>query len=276
MKRYLSMLGNYLLYLTVIILVIFLYNIVIDPVLGWGQFGKGKNIPIQVFMVLVITIALSAIVYAIKYRLLKQTPVSFWRLSSFSPISPSFSVHMITIGLAFTLLNAASMKLLLYYNITTFNDFTEEYFASVPFVYIILSSVLTTALELILFFGIMFNEARKHVPVFWPILVIALIIAALQPGGIAMQLLGVALGFIYGSIYVHLSSIWSIMLIGIVFNISLFGMKRIGWLDSIENMSDFTLILLAAVMGLYLIFSTLWYWRKPKAATNARSRRSAR
>ncbi|NRF94766.1 hypothetical protein HQN89_28125 [Paenibacillus frigoriresistens] len=208
-------------------------------------------------MVLVITIALSAIVYAIKYRLLKQTPVSFWILSSFSPISPSFSVHMITIGLAFTLLNAASMKLLLYYNITTFNDFTEKYFASVPFVYIILSSVLTTALELILFFGIMFNEARKHVPVFLPILVIALIIAALQPGGIAMQLLGVALGFIYGSIYVRLSSIWSILLIGIVFNISLFGMKRIGWLDSMENMSDFTLILLAAVMGLYLIFSTL-------------------
>ncbi|CAN7613889.1 hypothetical protein [Paenibacillus sp. LjRoot56] len=266
MKRYVSMLGNYLLYLMVIILVICLYNIVIDPVLGWGQFGKGKNIPIQVFMVLVVTIALSAIVYAIKYRLLKQTPVSFWSLSNFSPIRLSFSVHMVTIGLAFTLLNAASMKLLLYYNLSTFNDFTEEYFASVPFVYIILSSVLTTALELILFIGIMFNEARKHVPVFWSILVIALIIAALQPGGIAMQLLGVALGFIYGSIYVRLSSIWSILLIGIVFNLSLFVIKKIGWLDSMENMSEFTLVLLAAVMALYLIVSTLWYWRKPKAA----------
>ncbi|WP_409342581.1 type II CAAX prenyl endopeptidase Rce1 family protein [Paenibacillus sp. MBLB4367] len=265
MKRYLSMMGNYLLYLAVIILVIFLYNTVIDPVLGWGQFGKGTNIPIQVFMVLVITIALSAIVYTIKYRLLKQTPGSFWRLCGFSPISPSFSVHMITIGLAFTLLNAATMKLLLYYNITTFNEFTEEYYNSVPFPYLIVSSVLTTSLELILFIGIMFNEARKHVPVFWPILVIALIIAALQPGGIAMQLLGVVLGFIYGYVYARFSSIWSAMLIGIVFNISLFGMKKIGWLDSMENMSEFTLIVLAAVMGLYLIFSTLFYWRKPKA-----------
>ncbi|NQX63063.1 hypothetical protein HQN88_29775 [Paenibacillus qinlingensis] len=260
------MLGNYVLYVMVIIVVIFLYNLVIDPVLGWGQFGKGKNIPIQVFMVLAATIALSGIVYAIKYRLLKQTPVSFWLLSNFSPIRLSFAVHLITIGLAFTLLNAASMKLLLYYNLPTFNDFTEDYFSSVPFVYIILSSVFTTALELILFIGIMFNEARKHVPVFWPILVIALIIAALQPGGVAMQLLGVALGFIYGSIYVRLSSMWSILLVGIVFNISLFGMKRIGWLDAMENMSSFTLILLSVVAGLYLIVSALWYWRKPKVA----------
>ncbi|MEH7276208.1 hypothetical protein, partial [Neobacillus vireti] len=161
MRRYLSMLGNYLLYLAVIILVIFLYNSFINPVLGWGQFGEGKNISIQLFMVLAATIGLSAIVYNIKYRILKQTPKSFWKLSDFSKISLSCAVHMVTIGLAFTFLNAAVMKLLLSYNITTLNDFTESYFQSVPFAYLMVSSVITTALELIVFIGIMFNEARK-------------------------------------------------------------------------------------------------------------------
>lgn len=111
----------------------------------------------------------------------------------------------------------------------------------------------------------MFNEARKNVPVFWPILGIALIIAAVQsPGGIWMQLLGAALGLIYGFIYVRTSSIWSVISIGVAFNVSLFSMKKIGWLDSMENMSEFSLIVLAVVMGIFLLFSTLWYWRKQK------------
>ena len=268
LKRYLSMLGNYLLYLVVIILVIFLYNTIINPILDWGQFGEGENISIQLFMVLAATIGLSAIVYNIKYRILKQTPESFWKLSGFSKISLSCAVHMFTIGLAFTFLNAAVMKLLLYYNITTLNDFTEDYYHSVPFAYLMVSSVITTVLELIVFVGIMFNEARKNVPAFWPILVISLIIAALQSaGGIGMQLLGAALGFIYGFIYVRTSSIWSVILIGIVFNTSLFGMKKIGWVDAMENMSEFTLIAIASIMGLYLLFSTLWYLRKPNQAS---------
>ena len=81
------MLGNYLLYLAVIILVIFLYNTIINPILDWGQFGEGENISIQLFMVLAATIGLSAIVYNIKYRILKQTPGSFWKLSGFSKIN---------------------------------------------------------------------------------------------------------------------------------------------------------------------------------------------
>jgi membrane protease YdiL (CAAX protease family) len=267
LKRYLSMLGNYLLYLAVIIFVIFLYNTIIDPFLGWGQFGKGENISIQLFMVLVATIGLSSIIYNIKYRILIQSPESFWKLSGYSKINLSCAVHMITIGLAFTFLHSAVMKLLLYYNITTFNDFTEEYYYSVPFAYLMVSSVITTALELIVFIGIIFNEARKNIPVFWPILVISLIIGALQEaGGIGMQLLGVALGFIYGYIYIRTSTIWSIILIGIVFNTSLFCMKKVGWLDSMEKMSEFNLIALAAIMGLYLLFSTLWYLRKPNAS----------
>ena len=110
----------------------------------------------------------------------------------------------------------------------------------------------------------MFNDARKKVPVFWPILVSSLIIAALQAaGGIGMQLLGAALGFVYGYIYIRTSSIWSVIMIGIVFNTSLFGMKKVGWIDSMENMSEFSLIVIASVMGLYFLFSTLWYLRKP-------------
>jgi len=160
------------------------------------------------------------------------------------------------------------MKLLLYYNITTLNDFTEDYYHSVPFAYLMVSSVITTALELIVFVGIMFNEARKNVPVFWPILLISLIIGAMQSaGGIGMQLLGVALGFVYGFIYVRTSSIWSVILIGIVFNNSLFGMKKVGWVDEMEKMSEFTLIAIASIMGLYLLFSTLWYLRKPNQAS---------
>jgi membrane protease YdiL (CAAX protease family) len=172
---------------------------------------------------------------------------------------------MIIIGLAFTLLNAAVMKLLLLHNIPSLNDFTESYYKSVSFTTLIVSSVITTALELIVFIGIMFNEARKNVPVFWPILGIALIIAVIQaPGGIWMQLLGVALGFIYGFIYVKSSTIWSVITIGVAFNVSLFSMKKIGWLDSMENISEISLIILAVVMAIFLLVSTVWYWRKPK------------
>ena len=154
------------------------------------------------------------------------------------------------------------------YNITTLNDFTEAYYHSVPFAYLMVSSVITTILELIVFVGIMFNEANKNVPVFWPILVISLIIAVLQSaGGIGMQLIGAALGLVYGFIYLSTSSIWSVILIGIVFNTSLFGMKKVGWVDAMENMSEFDLIAIASIMGLYLFFSTLWYVRKPNQAS---------
>jgi membrane protease YdiL (CAAX protease family) len=259
------MLGNYLLYFAVTVLVIFIYNAVVDPILGWGQFGTGKNISVQLFMILATAILLSGVVYNIKNRLLKQTPESFWKLSNFSKISPGVTAHMITMGLAFTLLNATIMKLLLYYNITSMNDFSEVYYNSVPFTILIVSAVVNTSLELILFIGIMFNEARKNLPVFWPILFIALIIAALQaPAGIVMMLIGGALGFMYGMIYIHTSSIWPVILIGITFNVSLFSMKKIGWLDSLENFSEFTLIGLTVVSGLYLLFGTLWYWRKSK------------
>ncbi|MEH7012256.1 CPBP family glutamic-type intramembrane protease [Neobacillus niacini] len=263
MKNYLSMLVNYLLYLAVMILVILLYNIIVNPILGWGQFGTGENIAIQLFIVLSATIGLSAIVYNIKYRVLKQNTERFWRIFGFSKISLGSLIHMITIGLAFTILNAAVMKMLLLHNITSLNDFTETYFNSVSFTTLVVSSVITTGLELIVFIGIMFNEARKNVPVFWPILGIALIIAAVQsPGGIWMQLLGAALGLIYGFIYVSTSSIWSVISIGVAFNVSLFSMKKIGWLDSMENMSEFSLIVLVVVMGIFLLFSTLWNWKK--------------
>jgi membrane protease YdiL (CAAX protease family) len=265
LKSYLTMLGNYLLYFAVTVLVIFIYNAVVDPILGWGQFGTGENISVQLFMILATAILLSGVVYNIKNRLLKQTPESFWKLSNFSKISPGVTVHMITMGLAFTLLNAAIMKLLLYYNITSMNDFSEVYYNSVPFTILIVSAVVNTSLELILFIGIMFNEARKNLPVFWPILFIALIIAALQaPAGIVMMLIGGALGIMYGMIYIHTSSIWPVILIGITFNVSLFSMKKIGWLDSMENFSEFTLIGLTVVSGLYLLFGTLWYWQKSK------------
>ncbi|MFC5467272.1 type II CAAX prenyl endopeptidase Rce1 family protein [Cohnella suwonensis] len=92
-------------------------------------------------------------------------------------------------------------------------DFTAQY-SNVPAFYLIASAVLNTALELVLFIGIMFNEARRRVPNFWAMLTIALIIAALQPGGIAMQLLGIPLGFLYGYMYSKLKSIWYVILIG--------------------------------------------------------------
>lgn len=265
MKNYLSMIGNYLLYLAVMIVVILIYNTIMNPILGWGQFGTGENIAVQMFLVLVATIGLSAFVYKIKYRVLKQTPESFWGILGFSKIRLGSLIYMIIIGLAFTLLNAAVMKLLLLHNIPSLNDFTESYYNSVSFTTLIVSSVITTALELIVFIGIMFNEARKNVPVFWPILGIALIIAVIQaPGGISMQLLGVALGFVYGFIYVKSSSIWSVITIGVAFNVSLFSMKKIGWLDSMENISEISLIKLAVVMAIFLLVSNVWYWRKPK------------
>jgi hypothetical protein len=34
-------------------------------------------------------------------------------------------------------------------------------------------------------------------------------------------------------------------------------------MDSMENMTQFSLIVIGSVMGLYLLFSTLWYVRKP-------------
>lgn len=259
------MIGNYLLYLAVMIVVILIYNILVNPLLGWGQFGTGENIAVQMFLVLVATIGLSAIVYKIKYRVLKQTPESFWGIFGFSKISLGSLIYMIIIGLAFTLLNAALMKLLLFYNVTSLNDFTESYYNSVSFTTLIVSSVITTALELIVFIGIMFNEAKKNVHIFWPILGIAIIIAVIQaPGGIWMQILGVALGLVYGYIYVRSSSIWSVISIGIAFNVSLFCMKKIGWLDSMENMSEISLILLAVAMAGFILISTVWYWKKQK------------
>jgi membrane protease YdiL (CAAX protease family) len=270
LKNYLSMIGNYLLYLAVMIVVILLYNFILNPILGWGQFGTGDNIAIQLFIVLTATIGLSALVYTIKYRLLKQKTVRFWGIFAFSKISLGSLMYMVAIGLAFTFLNAAVMKLLLYHNISSLNDFTESYFNSVSFTTLVVSSVITTALELIVFIGIMFNEARKGVPVFWPILGIALIIAAVQsPGGIWMQLLGAALGLIYGFIYVRTSSIWSVISIGVVFNVSLFSMKKIGWLDSMGNMSELSLIVLAVLMAAFLLFSLLWYWKKQKQPISA-------
>jgi membrane protease YdiL (CAAX protease family) len=259
------MIGNYLLYLAVMIVVILLYNIIVNPLLGWGQFGTGENIAIQMFLVLVATIGLSAIVYKIKYRVQRQTPKRFWGIFGFSRISFGSLIYMIILGLAFTLLNAAVMKLLLAYNIPTLNDFTESYFNSVSFTTLIVSSVITTALELIVFIGIMFNEARKNVPVFWPILGIAFIIAIIQaPGGVWMQLLGIALGLVYGYLYVRSSSIWSVITMGVAFNVSLFSMKKNGWLDSMENMSEFSLLILAVVMAVFILMGTIWYWRKPK------------
>lgn len=263
LKKYLSMIGNYFLYLAIIILVILLYNMILNPILGWGQFGTGDNIAIQLFIVLIATIGVSAVVYTIKYRVLKQEAQIFWKTIGFSKIKLSSLIHMIIIGLSFTLLNAAVMKFLLLHNISSLNDFTETYFSSVSFTTLLVSSVITTALELIVFIGIMFNEARKNVPVFWPILGISLIIAAVQaPGGIWMQVLGAALGLIYGFIYVSTASIWSVISIGVAFNVSLFSMKKIGWLDSMERMSEISLIVLAVAMGIFLLISTLWYGGK--------------
>jgi membrane protease YdiL (CAAX protease family) len=79
-----------------------------------------------------------------------------------------------------------------------------------------------------------------------------------------MQLLGVALGLVYGYIYVRSSSIWSVITIGVAFNVSLFSMKKIGWLDSMEHMSDISLIILAVAMAFFILMSTVWYWRKQK------------
>lgn len=139
------MIGNYLLYLAVMILVILLYNIIVNPILGWGQFGTGENIAIQLFIVLSATIGLSNIVYNIKYRVLKQKTERFWGIFGFSKISLGNLIYMITIGLAFTLLNAAVMKLLLLHNITSLNDFTETYFNSVSFTTLVVSSVIPRA-----------------------------------------------------------------------------------------------------------------------------------
>lgn len=267
MIRYAGMLVNYFLYATLIIIAILFYNFVVNPIFGWGEFGKGDQLPAQVFIVLTVSIVLSWIAYSLKYKILRtQTPLSFIRLHQYLPIRLPQSIHMITVGLAFSLLFTSVMKFLLHQGMSELEDFTAQY-SNVPAFYLIASAVLNTALELVLFMGIMFNEARRRVPSFWAMLIIALIIAALQPGGIAMQLLGIPLGFLYGYMYSKLKSIWYVILIGCSFNVAFFTMVKTSLFGSFDDLSDTTLMIIAIGAALYMIISTVWYSLRPGRAT---------
>ncbi|WP_308637102.1 CPBP family intramembrane glutamic endopeptidase [Paenibacillus silvisoli] len=259
MIRYAGMLGNYLLYTAMIIMAILVYNLIVNPIFDWGQFGKGDQLPAQVFIVLVVSIVLSWLAYTLKYRILKTPPPSsFIRLHQYLPIRLPQSIHMITVGLAFALLFTSAMKLLLHQGMSELEDFTAQY-SNVPALYLITSAALNTALELVLFMGVMFNEARRRVPGFWAMLIISLIIAALQPGGIAMQLLGIPLGFLYGYMYSKLKSIWYVILIGCSFNVIFFTMVKTSLFGSFDDLSDMTLLLIALGSVVYMVISAVWY-----------------
>ncbi|WP_164545438.1 CPBP family intramembrane glutamic endopeptidase [Paenibacillus albus] len=262
MTRYAGMLVNYLLYTAMIIMAILLYNFIVNPIFDWGQFGKGDQLPAQVFIVLVLSIVLSRIAYSLKYKILKTpSPSSFIQLHQYLPIRLPQAIHMITVGLAFALMFASVMKFLLHQGISELENFTAQY-SNVAAFYLIASAALNTALELVLFMGIMFNEARRSVPSFWAMLVISLIIAALQPGGIAMQLLGIPLGFLYGYMYSKLKSIWYVILIGCSFNVLFFTMVKTSLFGAFGDMSDITLLIIAGVSAIYMIISTVWYSKR--------------
>ncbi|SFT26842.1 CPBP family intramembrane glutamic endopeptidase [Paenibacillus sp. BC26] len=259
MRRYLAMLANVVLYVAMIIAAIVIYNAAVNPLTEWGTFGEGEQLPAQAFIVLVLSVVLCYLAYKVKYKLMdSQTPPGFIRMQQYLPISTLQAVHMITVGIGFAFFFTAALKLLLHQGVSELATFTNQY-ADVPTGYLIVSAVINTALELILFVGILFNEARRNVAVFWAVLLVSIIIAALQPGGIAMQLLGIPLGFLYGYMYIRLRSIWSVILIGCMFNVLFFAFVKTSAFDWFGSLHDGWLIVILAVSAIYMAASVVKY-----------------
>ncbi|RAP74604.1 type II CAAX prenyl endopeptidase Rce1 family protein [Paenibacillus montanisoli] len=265
-RRYVIMIANVLLYLAVTVLAVVIYNEVVNPLVDWGTFGTGEQLPAQVFIVLVVAIALSWAAFKLKYAWIKPlSSPGFIRMQRFAPLSAVRSLHMITVGTAFALLITSAIKLLLHHGYSEFASFTDQY-ADVPAAYLIASAVIGTALELILFIGIMFNEAHHNVADFWTVLVVSIIIAALQPGGIAMQLLGIGLGFLYGYMYIRLKTIWSVILIGCSFNVIFFTFVKTAAYDWFGGLHPSLLTVIIGISAIYMVISVLAYGAKRDAA----------
>ncbi|SDX57349.1 CPBP family intramembrane glutamic endopeptidase [Paenibacillus sp. CF384] len=267
LRRYLAMLANVVLYVAMIIAAIVIYNAAVNPLLGWGSFGEGEQLPAQVFIVLVLSVVLCYLAYRVKYSLIvpQIAPPGFLRMQHYLPISTLRAVHMITVGIGFAFFFTASLKFLLHQGVSELAAFTDQY-ADVSTGYLIISAVINTALEIILFMGILFNEARRNVAVFWAVLLVSIIIAALQPGGIAMQLLGIPLGFLYGYMYLRLRSIWSVILIGCSFNVLFFAFVKTAAFDWFDKLHDSWLIVIIAVAAIYMAASVLKY--SPKKSSS--------
>ncbi|WEK54441.1 MAG: CPBP family intramembrane metalloprotease [Candidatus Cohnella colombiensis] len=252
MKRYASMLGNTLLYVTMIVIAILLYNTVVNALLAWGTFGNGEQLPAQVFIVLILAIGLSWVAYTIKYRIRANAPSGgFIGMQQFTTLAWSRTAQLMLVGVAFALFYTAMMKLLLHHGVTDLSHFTEQY-ADVAVYYLIASAVINTALELILFIGILFNEVRRGIPTLWAVLIVSIIMAILQPGGPAMQLIGVGLGFLYGYTYIRTNSIWSVILIGCTFNVVFFTLVKTSAFDWIGSLNDVVLVLMIVVTAVYM------------------------
>ncbi|SEN73588.1 CPBP family intramembrane glutamic endopeptidase [Paenibacillus sp. OV219] len=259
MRQYFGMLANVVLYVAMIIAAIVIYNVAVNPLVGWGTFGEGELLPAQAFIVLVLSIVLCYLAYKLKYKwMVSQTPPGFIRMQRYLPISTLQTVHMVTVGIGFAFFFTAALKLLLHLGVNELASFTDQY-SDVPAGYLIVSAVINTSLEIILFMGILFNEVRRNGSVLWAVILVSIIIAALQPGGLAMQLLGIPLGLLYGYMYIRLRSIWSVILIGCSFNVLFFSFVKTTAFDWFDELHDGWLIVIIVVAAVYMSASVMNY-----------------
>ncbi|KOR89423.1 CPBP family intramembrane glutamic endopeptidase [Paenibacillus solani] len=263
MKKVLSMIGNIALYLGVFYALLYLlrstYNY--EVTLSFAKFLDRNPAMFMAVLFTLITLVYM-LIFRIKGWIWPHAEKSLFRASGFKRLRASRVMLMIGLGLAGSLFSIGLIVI----------DDIARQFPSIPALvddsirgdsiwYVILGAgLIGPAYEEILFRGLIFNELRRVMPVYIALLLQAAAYAYFQPS-MALSVISIGSGLIYGALYLRTGSLWAPILVQNTTMGTIFLFKYIGFYEWFGKLGDVWLYIITVLCLAALIGGTVYVWR---------------
>lgn len=263
MKKVLIMIGNIALYLGVFYALLYLlrstYNY--EVTLSFAKFLDSNPAMFMAVLFTLITLVY-LLIFRIKGWIRPHAEKNLFRASGFKRLKASRVLLMIGLGLAGSLFSIGLIVI----------DDIARQFPSIPALvndtirgesiwYVILGAgLIGPAFEEILFRGLIFSELRRVMPVYVALVLQAAAYAYFQPS-LALSVISIGSGLIYGSLYLRTGSLWAPILVQNTTMGTIFLFKYIGFYEWFGKLGDVSLYIITALCLAALIGGTVYVWR---------------
>nr|WP_245339065.1 type II CAAX endopeptidase family protein [Paenibacillus shirakamiensis] len=257
------MLGNIAMYFGVFYALLYLlrstYNF--EVTLSFAKFLSRNQAMFMAVLFTLITLVY-LLIFRIKGWIWPHADNNLFRVAGFRRLSAPRVWLMVGMGLAGSLFSIGLIVI----------DDIAQLFPSVPAlvddlikgdsaVYVIMGAgILGPTFEELLFRGLLFRELRKVMPVYVALVLQAAAYAYFQPS-MALSVISIGSGIIYGSLYLRTRSLWAPILVQITAMSTIFLLKYAGFYAWYDKLNEGVLYFITAVCLMALIGGSIYVWR---------------
>lgn len=220
------------------------------------------NIPIYHTIYFFIIFLTFALIFYYKKRFLKESE-SFSKMIRFQKLRLSHVGLLLALGVSSWLFSIGLLYIEFFS--TTFPGIQEmiDYFMRAEWFITVLvcGGILLPTLEELLFRGILFNMIRNYLPLFFALLLQALLYAYFQPN-LIFSLISLFSGFIYCVLYYRLNSIFAPILVQITAMSAIYLTEGSAMRSFFLSLGQPALYVIMTVSMLFLLGGTLYVWKR--------------